>query len=93
MKNHNKDKRNHLFGYSRRSLYRRFKKQDVPLCYSSTGLLVDLLEEHGFPVLEFYSAPDDFRDFFIRIRPILDDPRLKEHLARQLKSKYRIWPF
>jgi len=93
MRNHNKNKRNHLFSCHRRGFYKRFKKQDVPLCYSSNGLLVDLLEEHGFAVIELYSAPEDFRDFYVRIRPIADDPRLKEHLAKQLKSKYRIWPF
>jgi len=92
MKRPVKNKKDHLFNYCRRGAYRRFQKQDVPLCYSSNGLLVDLLEDHGFIVLELYSAPDDFRDFFIRFRPQLEDPRLKEHLKRQLKSKYRIWP-
>jgi hypothetical protein len=85
--------KSHLFGFHRRSLYRRFKKQDVPLCYSSNGLLVDLLEDHGFAVLELYSAPEDFRDYFVRIRPHVEDPRLKELLARQLKSRRRLWPF
>jgi hypothetical protein len=92
MKHHNKNKRSRFLSCVRRGYLKRLNRQDAPLCYSSNGLLVDLLEDNGFVVLELYGADADIRDFYVRVRPMTEDPRIKERLARQLKSKYRIWP-
>jgi hypothetical protein len=77
-----KKKKGRLLDYHRTKFRRRIKKQNVPLCRSSTGLLVDVIEHNGFAVLSFERSEKFCDEWRISVRLIANKELLNERICK-----------